>query len=180
MALLKKLKSLFGLDDGSQPESSRDVGVTVEKERQAGATAESTSEGDDGGSTTEHKTDGPTTEEPADEPTTEETADEPTNEETADESTTEEPADEPTTEEPADEPATEPESEGDAADEDETASEPVKEIKGIGPAYADRLGNVGIETIAELAEAEPEAVAAETDISETRVTEWVKRAKARS
>jgi predicted flap endonuclease-1-like 5' DNA nuclease len=138
MALLKKLKSLFGLDDGSQPESSRDVGVTVEKERQAEATAE----GDDGGSIAEHTTDEPTAE-------------------SADETT-------------------EPEPETDADDEpDDEESDPVKDIKGIGPAYADRLGTVGIETIADLADADPEAVAAETDISETRVTEWVKRAKAR-
>ncbi|WP_256298663.1 helix-hairpin-helix domain-containing protein [Haloarchaeobius salinus] len=147
MPLLKKLKSLFGLDDGSQPESSRDVGVTVEKERQAGATAESTSNGDDDGSTTAHATDEPSAE----------VADEPTEE------------------------TTESEPESDADDgEDEEESAPVKEIKGIGPAYADRLGSVGIETIADLADADPESVAAETEISETRVTEWVKRAKARS
>ncbi|MFC4406956.1 helix-hairpin-helix domain-containing protein [Haloarchaeobius iranensis] len=139
MALLKKLKSLFGLDDGSQSESSRDVGVTVEKERQAGATAE----GDDGGSTAEHTTDEPT-------------------DEAADETTEPEPETDETTE------------------PDEEESDPVQEIKGIGPAYADRLGAVGIETIADLADADPEHVAAETDISETRVTEWVKRAKARS
>ncbi|MFD1644721.1 helix-hairpin-helix domain-containing protein [Haloarchaeobius litoreus] len=153
MALLKKLKSLFGLDDGSQPESSRDVGVTVEKERRAGATAGSATEGDDGGSTTEHTTDETETTDEAAE-TTDETA------ETTDQ-----------TAEAADETA-------ETADEEE--SEPVQEVKGIGPAYADRLGTVGIETIADLAEADPEAVAAETDISETRVTEWVKRAKARS
>jgi len=140
MALLKKLKSLFGLGDGSEPESSRDVGVTVEKERQAGATAES----DDGGSTAEHATDEPTDQ--------------------------------------AAEETTEPEPAPDVDDEpdEEEESDPVQEIKGIGPAYADRLGTVGIETIADLADADPEALAAETDISDTRVTEWVKRAKARS
>lgn len=157
MALLKKLKSLFGLDDGSQPESSRDVGVTVEKERQKGATAED----GDGGSTTEQTTD-ESMDETA-EPEVDDEADAP--EADAPEADTDEADDD--------------EGDADGADE-EVDSEPVDEIKGIGPAYADRLGTVGIETIADLAEADPEAIASETDISETRVTEWVKRAKARS
>jgi predicted flap endonuclease-1-like 5' DNA nuclease len=66
---------------------------------------------------------------------------------------------------------------------DETAAEPptgspddVTEIKGIGPAYADRLESVGIETIGELAVADAADIAAQTDLSESRVAGWIERA----
>jgi len=55
----------------------------------------------------------------------------------------------------------------------------VQDIKGIGPAYADRLADVGISTIAELAAADPDAVAEEADLAPGRVQQWVDRANAR-
>jgi predicted flap endonuclease-1-like 5' DNA nuclease len=66
----------------------------------------------------------------------------------------------------------------DAGSTDRTA-EPIDSIKGIGPTYADRLAAVGIETVADLADADPQRIAEETDISETRVSNWVERAKNR-
>ncbi|PSQ43021.1 hypothetical protein BRD17_07150 [Halobacteriales archaeon SW_7_68_16] len=59
------------------------------------------------------------------------------------------------------------------ADEDD---EPVTEISGIGSAYADRLGDAGIETTAELAAADPAALADEIDVAEGTVEKWVGRA----
>jgi predicted flap endonuclease-1-like 5' DNA nuclease len=55
----------------------------------------------------------------------------------------------------------------------------LQDIKGIGPAYADRLSEVGIESIGELADADYEAVAEEADLAPGRVEQWVDRAKAR-
>lgn len=54
---------------------------------------------------------------------------------------------------------------------------PVQEIKGIGPAYSTRLGDVGIVTVGDLAEADPEELAAQTGLSDSRIGEWIKRAR---
>ncbi|UPM42445.1 helix-hairpin-helix domain-containing protein [Halocatena salina] len=58
-------------------------------------------------------------------------------------------------------------------------SEPVDVIKGVGTTYAERLGEAGIETVDELAAADPEAIAGETDISAKRIERWVGRAEHR-
>jgi len=68
----------------------------------------------------------------------------------------------------------------DAASGDGAGSEPVTEIKGIGSAYGERLAAAGVTTIAELAEAEADALAAETGISRTRIEDWIDQASARS
>jgi predicted flap endonuclease-1-like 5' DNA nuclease len=52
-------------------------------------------------------------------------------------------------------------------------------IKGIGPAYGDRLEAVGIDTVADLATADAGEIAAETDLSEKRVSGWIDRARDR-
>ncbi|WP_251329998.1 helix-hairpin-helix domain-containing protein [Haloplanus pelagicus] len=57
----------------------------------------------------------------------------------------------------------------------ETA-ESVEVIKGIGPAYAERLAKVGVESVADLAAADAEELAAEVDLSEKRVGRWIDRA----
>ncbi|MFB6105049.1 MAG: helix-hairpin-helix domain-containing protein [Halobacteriaceae archaeon] len=64
-------------------------------------------------------------------------------------------------------------------DEDEAAV-PVDAIDGIGPAYRERLTEAGIETVDDLATADPDAVAADTDLSPTRVEGWIDRAHDRS
>jgi predicted flap endonuclease-1-like 5' DNA nuclease len=70
----------------------------------------------------------------------------------------------------------------DATDDDAThagTDEPVDVIKGIGPAYADRLSAAGVDTVADLLAADPADLAAETDLSETRIDTWVERAEER-
>ncbi|MDG5776961.1 helix-hairpin-helix domain-containing protein [Haloarculaceae archaeon H-GB2-1] len=66
--------------------------------------------------------------------------------------------------------------EGSAAAADGT---PTDSIKGIGPTYADRLAELGIDTVQDLAEADPERIASEGDIAEKRVLNWVERARNR-
>ena len=55
--------------------------------------------------------------------------------------------------------------------------EPGETIKGIGPAYADRLETVGIETVGELAAADAAEVADGIDVSDSRVGDWIERAR---
>ena len=78
----------------------------------------------------------------------------------------------------ADRTADDSDTEADAGSESaEEPSEPVETLKGIGPAYAERLGSIGIESVADLAAADPEEVADGIDVSEKRVSGWVDRAK---
>ncbi|WP_340100358.1 helix-hairpin-helix domain-containing protein [Salinibaculum salinum] len=132
-----------------------------------------------------------TTEQTQPEPVSEESDDE---EPTAEEETAESPADEQATldeeldaeEESAteeksvteEEPAAEAESATEEEPADESADSPsVEEIKGIGPTYAERLEAVGIETVADLAAADPAEVAAAAETGETRAGDWVERAQ---
>ncbi|ELY61150.1 DUF4332 domain-containing protein [Natronolimnohabitans innermongolicus] len=65
------------------------------------------------------------------------------------------------------------------AEPDEPAPEPVDSIKGIGPAYADRLTAAGVETVADLAAADAADLAEQTDVSEKRIQGWIDRAEVR-
>jgi len=68
------------------------------------------------------------------------------------------------------------------AEEDDDAStdtEPVENIKGIGPTYSDRLESSGLGTVAALADSDAETVAEAAQTSEGRASEWVKRARNR-
>jgi predicted flap endonuclease-1-like 5' DNA nuclease len=69
---------------------------------------------------------------------------------------------------------------GDASAPTGVAGESVESIKGIGPAYADRLAQVDVEVVGDLAEADPEEIAAETDLSAARIENWVQQARART
>lgn len=57
---------------------------------------------------------------------------------------------------------------------------PVDAIKGIGPAYADRLADAGVHTVSDLAEADADELAAATDIGEGRLGTWIEHAAART
>lgn len=66
---------------------------------------------------------------------------------------------------------------GDAAEGDEAAeSETVEHVRGIGPAYASRLSDTGVETVADLAAADPAVLADSVAVAESRVERWVDRA----
>ena len=65
---------------------------------------------------------------------------------------------------------------GDEADQ----HDPVETVRGIGPAYADRLGDAGVETVSDLAAADPTALAAAIEVAESRVERWVDRARDRT
>ena len=67
---------------------------------------------------------------------------------------------------------------GDAADAEggTTVADSVETVDGIGPAYSERLGNAGVETVPELREADAVSLAEATDISEKRISRWQERA----
>jgi len=71
-------------------------------------------------------------------------------------------------------------SDGESTDEgDRVPSEAVDVIKGIGPTYADRLSNAGVETVADLAEADADDVSQRADVPRGRLEDWIERAKNR-
>ena len=64
----------------------------------------------------------------------------------------------------------------DGSEADEAAAESVETITGIGPAYADRLEEAGIDSVAALAAADAETVGEAIDVSPKRVADWIERA----
>ena len=56
-------------------------------------------------------------------------------------------------------------------------TEDVERVEGIGQVYAGRLREAGIETLGELAEADPEALADRIDVSRKRTADWVEQAR---
>ncbi len=66
-----------------------------------------------------------------------------------------------------------------AETESETESPSVDDIKGIGPTYSERLGDAGIETVADLAAADAETVAETAETSVSRADGWIDRAQDR-
>ncbi|MEF8887912.1 MAG: helix-hairpin-helix domain-containing protein [Haloarculaceae archaeon] len=59
------------------------------------------------------------------------------------------------------------------------SDEPVDSINGIGPTYAERLEAAGIETVGDLAAADPGTVAEAAEAAESRATDWVEQARVR-
>ena len=61
--------------------------------------------------------------------------------------------------------------EGDTSTAD-SSDEPVDSVSGIGSAYAEGLEATGIETVGDLLAADPAEIAADSDLSEKRVSGW--------
>ena len=57
------------------------------------------------------------------------------------------------------------------------ASEPLEEIKGIGPVFANRLNDAGIYTFAALAAASPEEIQEITGVTRWDPADWIAEAK---
>jgi predicted flap endonuclease-1-like 5' DNA nuclease len=148
---LQKIKQVFGLTGGGDTDTDRPG------ERRTDVTVER--------ETDTHTRTAETVTEETDEPTTESGPD--TTEET-DKDATESGPDTTAAEESADE-----------TPDDATASEPVEKIKGIGPTYSDRLSAAGIETVAQLADADPATVADAAQTGTTKASDWIDRAQAR-
>ncbi|MCO8254198.1 helix-hairpin-helix domain-containing protein, partial [Haladaptatus sp. AB618] len=81
-------------------------------------------------------------------------------------------------EESESEPEPEPEEESESEPEPEPEEgRPLEDVKGIGPAYAERLRNAGVENAAQLATADSAELARETDLSVKRIEGWMERAE---
>ncbi|WP_158853432.1 helix-hairpin-helix domain-containing protein [Halorhabdus sp. CUG00001] len=163
MGLIERIKAALGLDTSrrqggrstsSDESTAQDVGVTVE--RQPDTTTEDAVKGTDN---------------EADETTSD------ASEETAtaadDELTTTSAAESEST---ADEPDSAAEASQTAPEPDGTATEDVQSIKGIGPAYAERLADADVETVGDLAAADAGTLSEQTGIAQSRVTTWIDRA----
>ncbi|WP_302082360.1 helix-hairpin-helix domain-containing protein [Salinibaculum rarum] len=158
MGLLDKLKSLFGSDqDGHSPARDTEPDVTVEHE--PAAESEHAVKGTD---TAREQMDG--------------------DQESAGKRASTAGESEPTTDEPGDDTVASPADDDsviddESATDDAPASPSVEEIKGIGPTYAERLESIGIETVADIAAADPAEVAEAAQAGENRATDWVERAQ---
>jgi len=160
-SILQKLKELLSVPRTSRPaadsESTPEGGGTITVEREPDSATEDAVKGTDtAADRTEDGSDDPEAAANESPPTG---ATEPAASETP-------PAVEETD---SDEPAT-----GEAG----PAGDPVDEITGIGPTYAERLGEVGIRTVDDLAAADAATVADAAQASESRAADWIERAQA--
>lgn len=160
MALLQKIKEKLGFGSGPTEREKTDPEVTVERESEP--EPESTDEPDESTEDEESAGDDPVAAETEAAASTDSLVDE--------EGATEDPSE-----------AAEPAEAAGIADEeisvdDETGVD-VEELKGIGPAYAERLAEIGIETVDDLSAADAEAVAEGASVGEKRAATWIKRAK---
>jgi predicted flap endonuclease-1-like 5' DNA nuclease len=64
-----------------------------------------------------------------------------------------------------------------ASETDEDGDAPVDSVNGIGPAYAQRLADAGVETVGDLVAADVAEVSEIADISESRIERWQERAR---
>ena len=182
MALLQKLKEALGFGSGSSAQESGDPTVTVENTHEAidhaadEANGEAVPEPSSGGESAATVPSDSATEPVDDAETNTEAVAEETEAEGVEE-TEAEGVEETETVKDVDDEAPAGEDDADSTGSDESpAGDPVEHITGIGPAYGDRLAAMGIETVDELADADPVAVAEETSVGEKRATTWIDRA----
>ncbi|MFB6269680.1 MAG: helix-hairpin-helix domain-containing protein [Halobacterium sp.] len=175
MGLLSKLKSLLGMEEQRQSAGSG-VDVTVEREPST-ESEEAVKEPSTETEATEGEVDEPVATETDAAASTESLVDE----EHADDPTrAAEPAEAGVTDEGHSEADVEPDVDtGETDEETGEAAESVSTVKGIGPAYASRLEDAGVETVGDLAGADPEELAERVDLSPKRVGRWVDSANDR-
>jgi predicted flap endonuclease-1-like 5' DNA nuclease len=178
MALLQKIKAKLGIGSGPAEREETDPEVTVERESERSDAGDNGEADEAAGSAVVEEDSAAETDEPA-------SGAEPADDEPAADATVDDDAvdDQPAAEaEPAADEAgeaTDDEPAAAASDSNAGAAESgvgVEEIKGIGPAYAERLADIGIDTVADLAAADAEAVAEETSVGEKRAATWIGRA----
>ncbi|QLD86533.1 helix-hairpin-helix domain-containing protein [Natronomonas halophila] len=155
MPIVKLLRSVLGISDSKSEEPTESTDVSVEHEPDVDDAAAA---GTDATAST-----GSMTEEP---PEDEESAAEPaeTGTDVSDHSGTDTAA------------AESAEAAGPVPEEAEGGSDPVENVSGIGPAYAKRLEEAGIESVQNLLDVDPEELASKTDLSEKRIKRWQERA----
>lgn len=181
MGLLRQIKRLLGIGGSQSGDRSTETAVTVERERdEPDAEPETTTE-DAVKGTDDSASDGDTDESEVE--SGDDTDDEPVATETEAAASTDSLVDEAEASDDAATKAEPAEAAGPGSDDvttdddgDSGADVSVDQIKGIGPAYAERLGEIGIETVADLAAADAEEVAERTSVSEKRVGRWIDRA----
>jgi len=195
--VLGKLKRLLGLDSGKDDAGRSERDVTVQDREDADAETEAAVKGtDEWGVQTEaddSATEGDEADESGGSTTEADEADEPIAADTDADASTESLVDEEIAQEepsgraePAE--AAGPDAEDETTDVEETGPEekeaveviddspPVDEIKGIGPAYSERLGEIGIETVADLQGRDAAEIAERTTAPEGTVQKWIDRA----
>lgn len=159
MGVIEKIKSVLGLGNGADTSRDRDTEVVIEHEPEVDSDEGSVDEPPEPST---EATEGVAEAEPTTGPSSDDEA-------TEDESVAETPGAEPE----ADTSETEPEAEtGEPTDLDRS----VQTVSGIGPAYADRLADAGIETVDDLLSADPESLAESADLSAKRIGRWQDRA----
>lgn len=171
MGLLSKLKSLLGMEEESRSAGSG-VDVTVEHE----PSTDSEDAAEEPAAESEGDVDEPAGTETDAAASTESLVDE---EHTDDPTRAAEPAEAGVTDDGDSEADVEPDVDT-AEDVDEGSTESVSTVKGIGPAYASRLEDAGVQTVADLAAVDPEDLAERVDLSPKRVGRWVDRAEDRN
>lgn len=191
MSIIATIKRLLGMDDGRE-QRSEDAAVTIEREAGEPATeSESavkrgTAGGVESNGATESSGSDDATGGASDTATAESGASD-----TAHADETAETSESSVAAEPAG--ATETDGTGETSDTGETADETsesadaepadpaagasVEEIKGIGPAYGDRLAEAGVETVADLRDGDPARLAEAVKVGESRVRRWIDRAR---
>ena len=168
-SLLQKIKQVIGLSGGgdadAEPTESGGTEVTIERE------PDRESPGTEDNGDTDRATASGTTETGATDATAG-SADTATERASADTATEQASADTATEQASAD-------TADDATEESGPGSEPTNAIKGIGPTYSERLGEAGIETVADLADSDPETVADAAKTGESKAMSWIDRANDR-
>jgi len=180
MALLSKLKSLLGIGGGADDDRRTDTTVTVEHDPDEVVDDEATPTESEGRSAANDaapnvSAGGAAAESDATTPAAGAAADE-SDERGVDDAAAESVVD---NAESAAETASETTADTATDDDGDYSDEPLDSIKGIGPAYSERLHDAGITSIAELATGDAAEIGEAINVSPKTVSNWIDRANKR-